>query len=207
MPQLKLTYFPIAGRAEATRLAFTIGGIEFCDHTVTFQEFAPLKPTLPTGQLPVLEVDGATIAQSAAILRYAGKLAGLYPEDPLEALKVDEIMDTLEDSGAGLRGTMRLKDEEEKKAKRLQFVKEDMPVWFGRLTTLCEKYGCGSGYAVGSSLTIADLAVYATVHHYTSGFIDYIPTDVVDAYPYIKGIYDKVLANPKVAEYYAAKKK
>lgn len=40
------------------------------------------------GQVPVLEVDGEQIAQSIAITTYAGKLANLYPWDPLQAAKV-----------------------------------------------------------------------------------------------------------------------
>lgn len=31
-------------------------------------------------------------AHSTALLRYAGKKSGIYPEDALEALKVDEII-------------------------------------------------------------------------------------------------------------------
>ena len=37
------------------------------------------------------------MSQSTAILRFAGKLSGLYPEDPVRALKVDEILDSLVD--------------------------------------------------------------------------------------------------------------
>ncbi|CAN0477576.1 unnamed protein product [Hapterophycus canaliculatus] len=33
-------------------------------------------------------MDGAEYSQSLALLRHAGKLAGLCPEDPLTALKV-----------------------------------------------------------------------------------------------------------------------
>ena len=35
-----------------------------------------------------LQMDGAEYSQSTALLRYAGKLGGLYPECPLAALKV-----------------------------------------------------------------------------------------------------------------------
>ena len=33
-------------------------------------------------------MDGTDYTQSTALLRYAGKLGGTYPEDPIEALKV-----------------------------------------------------------------------------------------------------------------------
>lgn len=45
-------------------------------------DLAELKPTLPLGQLPVLQVDGTIYAQSMAIARYAAKLAGLYQRTP-----------------------------------------------------------------------------------------------------------------------------
>lgn len=38
-------------------------------------------------------MDGAEYTQSMALLRYAGKLGGLYPEDPLAALKVNDSQD------------------------------------------------------------------------------------------------------------------
>lgn len=52
-----------------------------------------------TGQLPILHVGDACFAQSAAQLRYAGRLAGLYPigddnTDHLAALAVDEVVET-----------------------------------------------------------------------------------------------------------------
>jgi glutathione S-transferase len=46
---------------------------------------------MPFGQVPVLEVDGHFLAESYAILRYAGGLAGLVPSEPLAAAKVDEV--------------------------------------------------------------------------------------------------------------------
>jgi glutathione S-transferase len=79
---------------------------------VSFQEFTDLKPSLPSGQLPVLEIeDGATgskkvMDQSNAIMRYVGKLGGLYPSDPVEALEVDIVIETVEEAGKFLGYTM-----------------------------------------------------------------------------------------------------
>mmetsp|Transcript_17271 Transcript_17271/g.44867 ORF Transcript_17271/g.44867 Transcript_17271/m.44867 type:complete len:101 (+) Transcript_17271:100-402(+) len=41
--------------------------------------------------------DGTKFGQARAILRYIGKHTGLYPEDPLAALRVDELMDALDE--------------------------------------------------------------------------------------------------------------
>ena len=45
----------------------------------------------------MLDIDGVQLAQSNAILIYAGKLAGLYPWDPLAALKVEEFIGNKDD--------------------------------------------------------------------------------------------------------------
>ncbi|KAG6947773.1 hypothetical protein JG688_00015400 [Phytophthora aleatoria] len=88
-PQLKLSYFDLKLHAELSRMIFNYGGIAFTDHRIARTDFTKLKPTLPFGQVPDLELDGTIYAQSMAIARYAAKIVGPYPNDALEALKVD----------------------------------------------------------------------------------------------------------------------
>ena len=45
----------------------------------------------PLAQVPVLSVGESRVTQSSAILRYVGRMTGLYPEDPLLAAQVDEV--------------------------------------------------------------------------------------------------------------------
>ena len=59
-------------------------------------------------------MDGTDYTQSTALLRYAGKLGGTYPECPLAALKVDEIVMIAEDVFINLFSTMGEKDEAKK---------------------------------------------------------------------------------------------
>ena len=55
-----------------------------------------MKPTTPYGSLPTLQVDDDNMfAQSIAILRYVGKISGTYPTDEIDAMFVDEVVDTL----------------------------------------------------------------------------------------------------------------
>lgn len=53
----------------------------------------------PFGSVPVLDLPGQPerFAQSSAILRYAGKLAGLYPDNLVDALRADMVIAALED--------------------------------------------------------------------------------------------------------------
>ena len=71
----KFTYLDIKGFGEAIRLALYIGKIEFEDHRVSYAEIREMakEGKLPYGQVPVLQLDGVTYAQSGAILRWAGR--------------------------------------------------------------------------------------------------------------------------------------
>ena len=56
-----------------------------------------LKPSLPFGQLPVLEVDGNTICQSMAIARYLASECGIAGSSGLVKAQVDEVVDVIND--------------------------------------------------------------------------------------------------------------
>ena len=98
MSKPKLVYFDIHGaRGEAARLAMAIGGVPFEDDRVKFPDWESRQPSTPFGALPVLELNGQTVAQSNGINRYVGKLAGLYPGDAWQAALCDEAMDAVEE--------------------------------------------------------------------------------------------------------------
>ncbi len=105
-PKLKLYYFNIPGKGEPIRLACAYGGVELDDFRMHANEFHDLKVSgkLAFGQVPALSVnDDQMIFQSAAIMRYVGKLTGLYPtNDDLLAAKIDMIVDSENDMFTGL---------------------------------------------------------------------------------------------------------
>lgn len=92
-PKLKMSYFNVPYMGEPIRNAFIIGGIDFEDHRVPYEDWSAMKPSMPFGSLPILTVDDDKVySQSDAILLYAGKITGLYPRCPEKAMKVDEIL-------------------------------------------------------------------------------------------------------------------
>jgi glutathione S-transferase len=103
---LKLYYFNIPGKGEAIRLACAYGEVPLEDVRMHANEFHDLKVSgkLPFGQVPALSVDeDIMLFQSAAIMRYVGKLAGLYPtNDDLYAAKIDMAVDSEIDLFMGL---------------------------------------------------------------------------------------------------------
>jgi len=197
-PKLTITYFPISGRAEPIRLACAVSKIPFTNKAISPAEFQQAKPTLPLGQLPVLDLDfGATkktLTQTTAMLRYVGKLGGLYPiDDDVSAMEVDEILSVLDDLREPLvltiKGAVRglLSDDkqftnEEKIAIRERWMKKTLPHILGFI----EKkllLNTSSGWLVGKSMSIADLALYCDLDWVKSGILDGIPTNVLDSYP------------------------
>ena len=98
MSNYKVTYFDFdGGRGEPVRIALHAAGITFEDVRWSFPEFGKNRGSLRFNAVPTLEIDGKVITQSNAISRYIGKMAGIYPEDPLQALYCDEVIEAIED--------------------------------------------------------------------------------------------------------------
>ena len=185
---LRLRYFPFTGRAEPIRDALRIGHIAFEDDHLTFEQFQNCRTTseLPFGGLPVLVVDTdekeLCVAQSNAILRFAGRLSGLYPVDnPLQALKVDEALDVGEDINCLIAPSLHEQDTEKKMAMRKELAEETLPFWLACLERLLVANG-RTGFIMGNSLTVADLKLYWIIAWLTSGILDGIPTSLVDGF-------------------------
>ncbi|GAB5037747.1 glutathione s-transferase [Nannochloropsis oceanica] len=196
----KLVYFDIKGRGEPIRLAFAVGGIPFDDERISGADFAKAKGegAYPFGQLPVLMVEGKTISQSQALLRYAGKKAGLYPkDDDLKALLIDEIVGAVEDVIAATVPSLKEADEEKKMAMRKELAETTYPKWFGLLSKKMEENGSGP-YFVGDSLTIADLQAYSTFTWLSSGVLDGVPPTILDAFPRLQAGIKAVGSHEKI---------
>jgi prostaglandin-H2 D-isomerase / glutathione transferase len=202
MAQLKLSYFDMhGGRGEPVRLALAIGGVAFEDHRFSFPEFAEIRKTAPFGQVPVLEVDGVTITQSDAMLRYAGKLAGLYPTDAYQAMLCDEVSYVVEDANVKLGPTFRMTGDEQKAA-RQALVSGSMTTYLGWLQK--RLLAQGGEYFADNRLTVADLKVFVDVRGLNSGRLDHVPTDLVEQVaPALNAHLQRVSQHPAVVAHYA----
>jgi len=205
MTTYKLTYFDFdGGRGEAIRIAFHSAGIAFEDDRLSFAQFTEQRSGFRFNALPVLEIDGVAVTQSNAIGRYVGKLAGLYPEDDLQALYCDEVMDALEDLGQRFGPTFGMQGEELRLA-REKLVGGWVPVFLRGLAQ-CLVRGGGSWFA-GSALTMADLKAFVNVRWLTSGALDHVPADLVQqCAPALVEHQQRVEEDPRVVAYYASRR-
>ncbi|OWZ10140.1 Glutathione S-transferase [Phytophthora megakarya] len=203
-PSIKLTYFAAAGRGEAARLAFYIGDVPFEDKRLNHEQFAALKASesLPLGQVPVLEVDGEVFTQSHAILRYAGRLGGLYPVTaPYLTLKIDEVLNAMGEIEEKMGPAFRETDQEKKKAMREELASVTLPRYAGLFEARLEKMKQIPAFQ-SDKVYIHEVAIYAFVKSLRAGYIDYIPTTVLDGYKLLNEAHDKIANHPKVKEWY-----
>ena len=203
MPHYKLTYFDFdGGRAEPIRIAMHSAGIKFDDIRWSFPEFGEKRQSLPFNAVPVLEIDDQVVTQSIAISRYMGRIAGLYPEDSLQALYCDEVLGALEDLNHYVVQTFGLEGDELKLA-RENLLNGRLTVFIKGLAELLKRGG--GQYFANQQLTIADLWMYVQIKSLQSGNLDYIPADIVNQLaPLLVEHYARIQQEPIVLAYYAA---
>lgn len=204
MNKLKLTYFDFpGGRAEPARLAMHLGGIAFEDYRFAPSEFSEVRKTTPLGQVPTLHVNDVQITQSDAITRYVGKLAGLYPEDDLQALFCDEAMGALEDFNIKIGATFGLTGDELKNA-REALVTGALPKYLRWLQHQLESHG--GAFLADNRLTIADLKAFVILRWLSSGNLDHIPGDLLETVaPSLRDYMKRIAELPAIAQYYAGR--
>lgn len=203
MNKLKLTYFDFSGgRAEPARLALHIGGIPFEDHRFAPADFPEVRKATPLGQVPTLQVNDVQVTQSDAITRYAGKLAGLYPEDPFQALLCDEVLGALEDINIAIGATFGMTGDELKNA-RQALAAGTLPKYLRWLEQQLASHG--GEFLADNRLTIADLKAFVILRWLGSGKLDHIPVDLIEtAAPKLPNYVSRIAKLPAIVEYYAS---
>lgn len=219
MARPTLVYLDVKAMAEPIRLALFIGKVDFEDQRVSYDEITKMgsQGKLPFGQVPVLQLDGETFAQTQALLRWAGREANLYPENPRLQLRCDAVEDALVDMKKVLgpcwynsvlgrdpvtkQPLVQLPDSMREKV--LQSLNNIvLPARFQQL----EKFLAASGgpYFCGDEMTICDLSMYVFAAGILDGtFVPGIEPRVLDACPGLKALVERVASHPRVKEWNA----
>eukprot|EP01059_Diplonema_ambulator_P008159 TRINITY_DN1769_c0_g1_i2.p2 TRINITY_DN1769_c0_g1~~TRINITY_DN1769_c0_g1_i2.p2 ORF type:complete len:219 (+),score=104.88 TRINITY_DN1769_c0_g1_i2:55-711(+) len=206
MPSLRVVYFHWPGRIEPARLALGCSGVEHKNEVISVEEWGAMKETVAPSQLPLLYVDGECVTQSMAMLRYVGKVCcvggqPLYPADPLLALKVDEFMDMVGEVFAPIIATFVLEKEEAAAARGRLFAEGgEVAKWIQLTDNILGK--SASGYAVGDTLTLADLVAFTWLQQFKTGWLEGIPNECLDSYKHLAAHAEKIANVPEVRAYY-----
>lgn len=201
MATYKLTYFDFdGGRGEPIRIAFHAAGIDFEDNRLSFPEFMEMRGNTRFNSLPTLEIDGVTVTQSNSMCRHVGKLAGLYPDDEMQALYCDEAMDATEDLTHYIQKTFGLEGDELKKA-REELVDGWLATYLRGIGEILER---GGQYFADNRLTMADLKIYPVTRWLRSGALDHVPADIVETLaPALVAHQERIESDDIVKAYYA----
>lgn len=160
--KLKLSYFKQRARAELIRLVFAAGKVDYEDERTTMAEFKRRKEAgeLPFGQYPTLTVGDECFAQTYSIAKYAAKVAGMHPTDPLLALAAESIVDTTDDVRSKYVPIRYAPvGPEDKLVKYKEFSTNVLPPILTNFERLFDRAG-DKGFLVGNALSVADLAVF-----------------------------------------------
>jgi len=211
----KLIYFDLYGRGELARLLFAAAGAKFDDCRVGAVGFAgpdakgnqetvkwpEYKSHTPYGQLPVLEVDGVTIAQSGAIQRYVATRYGLMGLSPAEHALVDATLEQLRDLSDGF-GKIQSQPKDEQAAARSKYV-GDLATSAASLEAQLKNNHGGKGWLVGNNISAADVALYRSFGMMYRG-ADAAAFDK-SCPPLLKDLLARVEAHPNLAAYIKAR--
>jgi len=194
MVNYKITYFGARGRAETARQILSYAGVPFEDNRIDFAQWGSLKQNMPFGQIPILEVDGKMLAQSATINRYLARQFGLAGSNDWEAAKIDELNDGLVDTMANIRPWFQEKDPEKKKLLWAQLETDHFKPMLERYNKFLAANG--TGYFVGSKISWFDITFAETI----SNWQEKSPS-LVQPYPALIEFANKIRSNPNLKKW------
>jgi glutathione S-transferase len=213
--RLRVTYLDIKGYGEPTRLALFVGGLDFEDRRVSYEQVAAMRASgeLSFGQVPMLEIDGVGHTQSNAILRWAGRHTGLYPAEL--QLRCDTVEEALSDIKQLFRpqwyghilgrspttGETLVPMTEQQKASVTSLLDTDvLPAKFKQLDRLLGE----ADFFCGDTMTICDLSFYVLGTGLQDGtYVPGLSTGVMDGCPRLLALLKRIGGHPRVAEWNA----
>ena len=198
------------------RICLSIAKVDWKDTRFQWDDWQELKPKTPLGFVPILKIDGVDHVQSLSLIRYAGRLAGMYPQDddPLQALMVDEVLESVNElmSIAPQRSMMTTSttttttttDPQEFETLRKEYQANTMTRYASFFESIIQRNSGGGGGVLSSSkVTIADLAIKIMVRSFSSGIWDHLDAQFFESYPGIMATTRLVDNFEPVIAYYA----
>uniref|UniRef100_A0AC35U363 Glutathione S-transferase n=1 Tax=Rhabditophanes sp. KR3021 TaxID=114890 RepID=A0AC35U363_9BILA len=156
--KITFTYFDGMGRGEVTRILLHYVGQEYNDVRISFEQWPKIKADQPFKRVPVIDIDGVQIAQSRAIEQLFARRFNLLGKDEIENALIMQYLLSIDDSQEFGRGILHDKDEEKKKQRIEVYVNQTVKPLLVSLEGFLNKNG--TGYFVGSNITLADLGIF-----------------------------------------------
>lgn len=172
LSQMKLTYFAGRGVIEPTRIMLAIAKVPYEDFRYPIDPATYARPEFTEAQsagafalgmnkVPILEVDGGSIAQSKAIDRFVARRYGFMGASDLEAAQIDMIGEHCSDIKKGYGDARAGKKDEELAAAKVKFLAVSLAEFAAKVEASLALCGDGAGgFAVGGRLSYADVRLF-----------------------------------------------
>jgi glutathione S-transferase len=170
---------------EEMGLHYEVKGLDYLGGEAESPAFSAISPF---NQIPVLEHDGLVIAESCAILIHLAEVSGrLMPSDDAGRLKVIQWCFAATATVAPMMSMIAMYDAGFMGAdpKAREFLVMIATRWLGALERQLE----GQDWITGDDFTIADITLADVLREIRE-------TDLMDAYPNVKGFYARAFARP-----------
>ncbi|XP_064627121.1 glutathione S-transferase-like [Lineus longissimus] len=205
MTTYKLHYFDAEGLGELPRLLLAAAHQEYED--IRYQrgaEWQEAKKRMPHGTVPVLEVIGddgvLMLSQSFAIAKFLARTFRFNGKDSKEEARIDEVIEQTRDLAMDLI-MMRLERDEGKKADLAKGFQSKLPTLLGKLEGALKANNGGTGFIVGTGITLADIHVYQFL-------CDWVPHQPpAELPPLLKDLLGRVEENPGIRDWLAKRQK
>jgi len=173
MATYSLRYFDARGVVENTRVMFAISGVEYEDfrYPINLDTYARPEFDAAAGngdfvanmdRAPILIYNGTAIGQSKTIERFVAKKVGMFGSSDIEEAQIDMICEHIRDIKDKYNAAKQGKSGDELAEAKIKFIAEDLAKWFGKL----EKVVQPDGFAVGGSISLADVSLHQVVVDY-----------------------------------------
>lgn len=202
-PDYKLTYFDLRARAEPVRLVFAYAGVDYEDNRISWEnkaeQWIPLKNSgkCPFGQIPLLEVEGVTLCQSMAILRFVARRYGLMPSNDIQQAKADMFSEAVYDLENAMVRAIVQPEPDRKKILMETFKSETVPKACNYLEKFLDGNPKDEVYCVENKLSFADICFFAFFNSYLGDGQMAVP-DTLKGLPRLTALYEKVRDEPKI---------
>ena len=180
------------------RFIFAQGGVNYEDNRVEYgsDDWLKIKPSMPFGTMPVLEVNGGKqLAESMVIARYLGEEFGLAGTNALENAEIAGVAETISDLTAVFVLTVFYEPDETLKAAAMKkIMQETVPrklKYFEARASTNE-----AGWLCFNKMTWADLAAYQVLEWVVGA-----NGNAFDEFPSIKKLKASVEALPNIAKW------
>jgi prostaglandin-H2 D-isomerase / glutathione transferase len=197
---IKLIYFDFSfWRVDVCRLTLSIGKIPYEYIRIPRRDWLIKKKSgdFIFGQLPVMTINGKMFAQTAAMTRYCGKLANLIPNDDIDALLVDQILDVANDITYIIGPSIREKNLDKKKHMRLELNEKKLPIWLSHLENFLID-NKKSDFLISKNLTIADIVMWRVLLWLSCGLLENISKNIIKEFKLLNGYFSFISSNETI---------